>query len=90
MSSVPERSYGRCKNCHTQGCSGADLLLYHKQVAASKHEFSYAQLEGVQFEYNMAPVEIKDDGVIFKDVIENEDGTFTDVPDSTHSSVLTA
>ena len=45
-----------------------------KQVAASKHEFSYAQLEGVQFEYNMAPV----------DVIENEDGTFTDVPDSTH------
>ena len=55
-----------------------------KQVAASKHEFSYAQLEGVQFEYNMAPVEIKDDGVIFKDVIENEDGPFTDVPDSTH------
>lgn len=55
-----------------------------KQVAASKHEFSYAQLEGVQFEYNMDPVEIKDDGVIFKDVIENEDGTFTDVPDSTH------
>lgn len=55
-----------------------------KQVAANKHEFSYAQLEGVQFEYNMAPVEIKDDGVIFKDVIENEDGTFTDVPDSTH------
>lgn len=55
-----------------------------KQVAASKHEFSYAQLEDVQFEYNMAPVEIKDDGVIFKDVIENEDGTFTDVPDSTH------
>lgn len=55
-----------------------------KQVAVSKHEFSYAQLEGVQFEYNMAPVEIKDDGVIFKDVIENEDGTFTDVPDSTH------
>lgn len=55
-----------------------------KQVAASKHEFSYAQLEGVQFEYNMAPVEIKDDGVIFKNVIENEDGTFTDVPDSTH------
>ena len=55
-----------------------------KQVAASKHEFSYAQLEGVQFEYTMAPVEIKDDGVIFKDVIENEDGTFTDVPDSTH------
>lgn len=55
-----------------------------KKVAASQHEFSYAQLEGVQFEYNKAPVEITDDGVIFKDIIENEDGTFTDVPDSHH------
>ena len=50
-----------------------------KKVAASHHEFSYAQLEGVQFEYNKRPVEIKDNGVIFIDVIENEDGTFTDV-----------
>lgn len=53
-----------------------------KAVAASHHEFSYAQLEGVDFEYNKSPVEITDDGVIFKDIIENEDGTFTDVPDS--------
>ncbi|MGN0159236.1 MAG: NAD(P)-dependent oxidoreductase [Brotaphodocola sp.] len=53
-----------------------------KKVAASHHEFSYAQLEGVQFDYNKAPVEITDDGVIFKDIIENEDGTFTDVPGS--------
>ena len=53
-----------------------------KKVAASHHEFSYAQLEGVQFEYNKAPLEITDQGVIFKDIIENEDGTFTDVPDS--------
>ena len=53
-----------------------------KKVAASHHEFSYAQLEGVQFEYNKAPVEITDEGVIFKDIIENEDGSFADVPDS--------
>lgn len=53
-----------------------------RKVAASQHEFSYAQLEGVEFEYNKAPVEITDDGVIFKDIIENEDNTFTDVPDS--------
>lgn len=53
-----------------------------KKVAASQHEFSYAQLEGVQFEYNKAPVEITDEGVIFKDIIENEDGSFADVPDS--------
>lgn len=50
-----------------------------KEVAASHYEFSYAQLEGVQFEYNKRPVEIKDNGVIFIDIIENEDGTFTDV-----------
>ncbi len=53
-----------------------------KKVAASHHEFSYAQLEGVRFEYNKAPVEITDEGVIFKDIIENEDGNFDDVPDS--------
>ena len=53
-----------------------------KKVAASQHEFSYAQLEGVQFEYNKAPVEITDDGVIFKEVTENEDGTLSDVPGS--------
>lgn len=53
-----------------------------KEVAASHYEFSYAQLEGVQFEYNKRPIEIKDNGVIFVDVIENEDGTFTDVEGS--------
>lgn len=50
-----------------------------KKVNASEHEFSYAQLEGIKFEYNRKPVEITDDGVIFRDIIENEDGTFTDV-----------
>ena len=50
-----------------------------KEVAASHYEFSYAQLEGVRFEYNKKPVEITDDGVIFCDVIENEDGSFTEV-----------
>ncbi len=53
-----------------------------KQVAASKYEFDYAKLEGVDFEYNKRPVEIVDEGVIFCDVIENEDGSFTDVPNS--------
>ncbi len=53
-----------------------------KEVAASNYEYSYAKLEGVQFEYNKRPVEIVDEGVIFCDVIENEDGTFTDVEGS--------
>ncbi len=53
-----------------------------KKVAASNYEFSYAKLEGVQFEYNKRPVEIVDEGVVFCDVIENEDGTFSDVEGS--------
>ena len=51
-------------------------------ITASQYEFSYATLEGVEFEYNKRPVEIKDNGVIFRDVIENEDGSFTDVDGS--------
>ena len=53
-----------------------------KKVAASDYEYSYAKLEGTQFEYNKRPVEIVDEGVIFCDVIENEDGSFTDVEGS--------
>ena len=51
-----------------------------EKVAASQYEFSYAQLEGVRFEYCKRPVEILDEGVIFCDVIDNGDGTFTDIP----------
>ncbi len=53
-----------------------------KEVAASKYEFSYASLEGVEFEYNKKPVEIVDEGVIFRDVTEAEDGTLTEVAGS--------
>ena len=50
-----------------------------RKVAASDYEFSYAQLEGVKFEYNKRPVEITDDGVIFMDVEEKEDGTLVNL-----------
>ncbi len=50
-----------------------------KKIAASEYEFSYAQLEGVNFEYNKEPVEIKDDGVIFRDLTEDEEGNLTPV-----------
>ena len=52
------------------------------KVAASDYEFTYAKLEGVDFEYNKRPVEIVDEGVIFRDVIEGEDGSLTDVENS--------
>ena len=53
-----------------------------KKITASEYEFSYAKLEGVEFEYNKKPIEITDDGVIFRDLIENEDGTLTEVEGS--------
>ncbi|MGI5989320.1 MAG: NAD(P)-dependent oxidoreductase [Lachnospiraceae bacterium] len=53
-----------------------------KKIAASQHEFSYAQLEGVDFEYNWKPIEIRDDGVIFRKVEEQEDGSLKEIPDS--------
>ncbi len=50
-----------------------------KKVAASDYEYSYARLEGVEFEYNKRPVEIVDEGVIFTDVTEKDDGGFEDI-----------
>ena len=48
-------------------------------VAASKHEFEYAELEGVEFHYCKMPVEITDEGVIFVDAVENEEGRMVPV-----------
>ena len=53
-----------------------------KAITASQYEASYAQLEGVEFEYNRKPIEITDEGVIFRDLIEAEDGTLTEVEGS--------
>ena len=59
-----------------------DVTCYSitKKVAASEYEFSYAKMEGVNFDYNRRPLEITDDGVIFIDVLEKEDGSLEDIP----------
>lgn len=51
-------------------------------VAASQHEFTYAQLEGVKFEFNKKPVEIVDEGVIFRDTMTDENGNLVEVEGS--------
>ena len=51
-------------------------------VAASQHEYNYALLEGVEFIYCKIPVEITDEGVIFADAEEKEDGTILQIPGS--------
>lgn len=66
--------------CH--GSRHITCFSLTKRVAASQYEVSYAQLEGVEFEYNKKPVEITDEGVIFRDVIEHEDGTLEEIEGS--------
>jgi len=63
-----------------KGSQDVTCFSITKKVAASEYEFSYAQLEGVKFDYNRRPVEITDDGVIFIDVLEKEDGSLEDIP----------
>ncbi len=64
------------------GCKEVTCFSLEKNVAASDYEYNYAKLEGVKFQYNLKPIEILDDGVIFQEVIENEDGTIVDVKGS--------
>ncbi len=52
------------------------------KVSASKHEYEYALLEGVEFVHNKAPVEIVEEGVIFADTKVGEDGSIDIIPDS--------
>ena len=52
------------------------------QVAASHYEFSYAQLEGVKFEYFRKPVEIVDEGIIFRTMDYDAEGKLVEVADS--------
>ena len=51
-----------------------------KKIAASDYEASYAKLEGVKFHYNKKPKEITEQGVVFCDLNEAEDGTLTEIP----------
>ena len=53
-----------------------------KKIAAREYEASYAKLEGVEFEYNLKPVEFVDEGVVFRALQEQEDGTLVEIPGS--------
>lgn len=65
-----------------KGAQQVTCFSLRKEIAASQYEFSYAKLEGVEFEYNKKPVEIVDEGVIFRDLVEREDGTVEEVAGS--------
>ena len=65
-----------------KGVEELQCFARRKTVSASQYEFSYAQLEGVKFEFNKMPVEITDEGVIFRDLLEDEDGKLTEIEGS--------
>lgn len=59
-------------------------VLYRKgreHVPASKNEVEYAEYDGVKFEFYKSPVELTDDGVIYKKILVKE-GKFIDVDGS--------
>ncbi len=51
-------------------------------ISASAYEVSYAKLEGVGFRFCKAPVEIRENGLICRDTVKDEDGKFTQVEGS--------
>ena len=65
-----------CRTALRNGVRKVDCFSVTDGVAASKHEFEYAELEGVEFHYCKMPVEITEEGVIFADTEMLEDGGF--------------
>ena len=51
-------------------------------ISASAYEVSYARLEGVGFRFCKAPVEIRENGLICRDTVKNEEGKFVQVEGS--------
>jgi glutamate synthase (NADPH/NADH) small chain len=64
------------------GARKVTCFSIESRVAASEYEFSYAQLEGVDFKFNLKPVEILDNGVIFRKLNEYEDGSLEEIEGS--------
>lgn len=65
-----------------KGTRNITCFSMRKKIRASEYEIRYAKLEGVKFEYNKKPVEITDEGVIFRDLSEDENGVTTEIENS--------
>ena len=65
-----------------KGVEKITCFSLRQKIAASQYERNYAVLEGVEFEHNKKPVEIVDDGVIFRDLAETSSGELTEIADS--------
>ena len=57
-----------------QGSRYVTVFSRDEKVSASKEESGYAQIDGVKFTLNKAPVRITDEGVVMCDTRRNEEG----------------
>jgi len=66
-----------------KGSRDVSVFSITSVAAASPREVEYAQIDGVQFHYCKQAVEILDEGLVVEDVVEDEEGRITSVPDTT-------
>lgn len=55
-----------------RGVKDVKIMVRSDRYSASKEEKEYAEIEGAQFIFNKAPVEITDEGVLFADTVCDE------------------
>lgn len=66
-----------------KGVKDVKIVVRSDKYSASKEEAEYAQIEGAQFIYNKAPIEITDDGVMFADTVCDENHKLVSISDKT-------
>lgn len=65
-----------------KGSRNVTVFARSGRIAANVKEIEYAKIDGVKFELNKTPVEITDEGVIFRDTRCDENERTVPVPDS--------
>ena len=66
-----------------KGVKDVKIVVRSDKYSASKEEAEYAEIEGAQFVYNKAPIEITDDGVMFADTVCDEEHRVISTSDKT-------
>ena len=64
-----------------RGVKDVKIVVRSDRYTASKEEKEYAEIEGAQFIFNKAPVEITDEGVVFADTVCDENHRIISVSD---------
>lgn len=64
-----------------RGVKDVKIVVRSDRYTASKEEKEYAEIEGAQFIFNKAPVEITDEGVMFADTVCDENHRVISVSD---------